>query len=117
MLGVAEYLRSHQASWGLFLLKVLKIVLEIQYPSPFLSLYQRSENLSQAMHVPGEGGLKGHDLPSSDFNCLFRCYLSTNIFQLFYVFSQSYLVGNHDSQMQRRISSQPSQMLSVIKMR
>lgn len=69
MLTVAEYFRSHQASWGLFLLKVLKSVLEIQYPSPFLSLspYQRSENLSQAMHVPGEGGLKEHNPPSSDF--------------------------------------------------
>lgn len=37
------------------------------------------------MHVPGEGGLKGHDPLSLDFKCLFQCYLSINIFQVFYI--------------------------------
>lgn len=93
MLTVAEYFRSHQASQGLFLLKVLKIILEKQYPTPFLSFspYQRWENLSQALHVPGEEGVKGHDPSSSDFNCLFRCYLSKSIFQVFYI-KKSHLI-------------------------
>lgn len=69
--------RIFQKSLSFFLLKMLKCAAVIGHHFPLLSFspYQISENLSQTQHVPLEEGLKGHESPCSNFNCLLQQYM------------------------------------------
>jgi len=78
---------------GFFLLKVLKIVLEIQYPSS-LPPYQRSKNLSQAMHIPVEGGLERTQRTLFGFQLLVPVLLKhRHISSILYQKDQSYFLS------------------------